>query len=100
MNVLSALAVLRAEAADPLQPTAFLTRAAEAVRAFGRDVSVFGPAPAAMARRAGRFRANLVLQAAHRVALQRLLAEWLPQLDSLPEVRRVRWAIDVDPLEL
>jgi primosomal protein N' (replication factor Y) len=96
----SALAVLRAEAADPFQPTAFLTRAGEAVRPFGREVSVFGPAPASMARRAGRFRAHLVLQATHRVALQRLLAEWLPQLDTLPEVRRVRWAIDVDPQEL
>ena len=96
----SALAVLRAEAADAQTPAAFLARAADAVRALGREVSVFGPAPASMARRAGRHRAQLVLQAAHRVALQRLLAEWLPQLDTLPEARRVRWAIDVDPLEL
>jgi primosomal protein N' (replication factor Y) len=53
-----------------------------------------------MARRAGRHRAQLVLRAQSRTALQRLLAEWVPALDALPEARRVRWAIDVDPIDI
>jgi len=32
--------------------------------------------------------------------LQRLLAGWLPAIGALPEARKVRWSIDVDPLEL
>jgi len=32
--------------------------------------------------------------------LQRLLARWLPVIEDLPEARRVRWSLDVDPLEL
>jgi len=32
--------------------------------------------------------------------LQRLLAAWLPAVEVLPEARKVRWSIDVDPLEL
>ena len=33
-------------------------------------------------------------------ALHRFLESWLPQLEQLPSARRVRWALDVDPLEL
>jgi primosomal protein N' (replication factor Y) len=32
--------------------------------------------------------------------LHRFLDHWLPQVETLPEARRVRWALDVDPLEL
>jgi primosomal protein N' (replication factor Y) len=96
----SALAVLRAEAADAHKPLAFLARAGASLEEIGERVDVLGPAPAAMARRAGRHRAQLVLRAQSRTALQRLLAAWVPKLDALPEARRVRWAIDVDPLEV
>jgi primosomal protein N' (replication factor Y) len=29
-----------------------------------------------------------------------LLARWLPAVEELPEARKVRWSLDVDPLEL
>ncbi|MET0988092.1 MAG: hypothetical protein ABW034_22065, partial [Steroidobacteraceae bacterium] len=33
--------------------------------------------------------------------LQRTLSAWLPRLEQLPNGRRrVKWSIDVDPLEL
>jgi primosomal protein N' len=32
--------------------------------------------------------------------LQRLLARWVPLLEAAPDARKVRWALDVDPLEL
>jgi primosomal protein N' (replication factor Y) len=40
------------------------------------------------------------LHAAAHGPLQRLLAQWLPKVDALPLARKVRWSIDVDPLEL
>ena len=43
---------------------------------------------------------QLLLEAEERSALHRLLATWLPLLETLPEARRVRWSIDVDPLEV
>lgn len=95
----SALAVLRAEAADAQKPFAFLERAGAALSGRGR-LRVLGPAPAAMPRRAGRHRAQLVLQADARAELQRALASWVPVLETLPDARRVRWSLDVDPLEL
>ncbi len=95
------LAVLRAEAARREAPLAFLERAREAAAALATaDVGVLGPATAPMERRAGLYRAQLLIEAPTHSPLQRLLARWLPAVEELPEARRVRWSIDVDPLEL
>jgi len=53
-----------------------------------------------MEKRAGRFRAQLLLQAAGRAALHRLLDRWLPLLEESKAGRRVRWSLDVDPGEM
>jgi len=95
------LALLRAEAVDEAAPRAFLD-AARAVlpAAVAAGLLVLGPVPAPMARRGGRQRAQLLLQAARRETLQRLLGPWLTALEQLPAGRRVRWSLDVDPIEL
>ena len=95
------IAVLRAEAARRELPLVFLERARElAAERTGPEVELLGPATAPMERRAGLYRAQLLLHAASHSPLQRLLARWLPAVEELPEARRVRWSIDVDPLEL
>ncbi|HEX6929980.1 MAG TPA: primosomal protein N' [Gammaproteobacteria bacterium] len=99
----ASLALLRAEAADSAAPRAFLEAARNLADALQKDrgaVSVLGPAPAPMERRAGRYRAQLLLRAAGRAQLQGLLADWVPQLEHLPEARKVRWSVDVDPADL
>ncbi|MND01198.1 Primosomal protein N' [compost metagenome] len=63
-------------------------------------MQVLGPVPAPMERLAGRFRAQLLLQASSRAALQQVLAAAVPGLDRLPEARKVRWSVDVDPADL
>jgi primosomal protein N' (replication factor Y) len=52
-----------------------------------------------MERRAGRFRAQLLLQSARRGDLQRLLSTLVLQLETDRRARRVRWSIDVDPAD-
>jgi primosomal protein N' (replication factor Y) len=95
------IAVLRAEATRREPPIAFLDRALGlAVALPHAGVELLGPAWAPMERRAGRFRAQVLAQAATHAPLQRLLAQWLPAVEALPDVRKVRWSIDVDPLEL
>jgi len=95
------IAVLRAEAARREVPLEFLDRARELAESLaGPDVEVLGPATAPMERRAGLFRAQLLLHAPSHSPLQRLLARWLPAVEELPEARKVRWSLDVDPLEL
>jgi primosomal protein N' (replication factor Y) len=53
-----------------------------------------------MAKRAGRWHAQLLIESADRAVLQRFLGDWLPRVEQLKSARRVRWALDVDPLEL
>jgi primosomal protein N' (replication factor Y) len=94
------LALLRAEAPRPEPATAFLEAAARELRAAaGPGLAVLGPVAAPMERRAGRFRAQLLLQATRRAPLHAALATALPRIDPLPEARRVRWSLDVDPLD-
>jgi primosomal protein N' (replication factor Y) len=95
------VAVLRAEAAQRETPTTFLDRARELAESLAtRDVEVLGPAAAPMERRAGHYRAQLLLHAPTHSPLQRLFARWVPAVEELPEARKVRWSLDVDPLEL
>jgi len=56
--------------------------------------------PAPMERLAGRWRAQLLLQSASRAVLQKALTRWVPTLDRLPAARKVRWSVDVDPVDL
>ena len=95
------VAVLRAEAAQREAPLAFLDRARELAESMlTAGVEVLGPAAAPMERRAGHYRAQLLLHAPTHSPLQRLFGRWLPTVEELPEARRVRWSLDVDPLEL
>jgi len=95
------IALLRAEAARRDAPLAFLEGARRLAEPLaGRDLEILGPATAPMERRAGMYRAQLLLHAPSHAPLQRLLARWLPSVEELPEARRVRWSLDVDPLEL
>jgi len=102
----SRLAAVRDSAKTAEAALAFLTearKAAEELRAHrggGREIRLLGPAPAAMAKRAGRYHAQLLVESTERAALHRFLDAWLPGLESLPSVRRVRWALDVDPIDI
>ncbi len=95
------LALLRAEATGRDLPLQFLQ---EAHRQAGRmemdGVTLWQPVPAPMERRAGRYRAQLLLQSASRGALHRLLDQLLPLLEESRSGRRVRWSLDVDPVDL
>jgi primosomal protein N' (replication factor Y) (superfamily II helicase) len=95
------LALLRAEAAQTTSAMKFLRAAHRVAQELNvRGVRLLGPAPAPMERRVGQYRAQLLLHADTHGPLQRLLEAWLPALEALPESKRVRWSIDVDPLEL
>jgi primosomal protein N' (replication factor Y) len=95
------MALLRAEATRRRAPSDFL-RDAQVLLSAGAPagVSVVGPAPAPMERRAGRYRAQLLLIATSRTKLHRLLDERLVQLHKLDGARSVRWTIDVDPNDM
>ena len=93
------LAAVRTSAKSAAAALKFLTEARRIARAPAR-VRLLGPVPAAMAKRAGRYHAQLLIESRERGALQRFLTRWIEEIEQLPSGRHVRWALDVDPLEL
>ena len=80
---------------------AFLEKALQLARTHAiPGVMLLGPVPAPMERRAGRFRAQLLLQSEQRAPLHHLLSSWAVQLEALKEGRRVRWSLDIDPVDM
>jgi len=95
----SRLAAVRDSAKSAAAALAFLSEARALARG-ARGVRLLGPVPAAMAKRAGRYHAQLLLESHERARLHGFLAEWLPRVEQLKSARAVRWSLDVDPLEL
>ena len=95
-------ALLRAEAVDPAAASAFLEQARDQANAdrLPSGIEIWGPVPSPMERRAGRYRAQLLVQARQRAELRGLLTVWVPVLSELKSARRVRWSIDVDPQDM
>jgi primosomal protein N' (replication factor Y) len=97
----SRLALLRSSAHRQNDALAFLDVARQWVESQRSEhVRVLGPVNAPMARRAGRYRAQLLLQSSDRKELHSILTGLRPALEKEPAARKVRWSIDVDPVEL
>jgi primosomal protein N' (replication factor Y) len=94
------LALLRAEAPTDAAVQEFLIEARQAFATDATSATIHGPLPAPMPRRAGKARAQLHVSAAQRPALQAALHAWTPQLHALKSARKVRWSLDVDPVDL
>lgn len=60
---------------------------------------LLGPIPASMERRAGKYRFQLLLQSQQRALITKALQQAQVKFDTLPEGRKVRWSIDVDPID-
>ena len=93
------LALLRAESPASSAPLQFL-KLARQLADSPENVTLFDPLPAPMERRAGRYRAQLLVQATERKPLHRFLDGWVRTLSETREARRVRWSLDVDPIDL
>ena len=98
----SHLALLRAEARTEDVAEAFLRAARDLAKGYpgSEDVMFYAPVPPSVARVAGFERRQMLIECGSRTVLQRLLAQFTPELPALKASHRgiVRWAIDVDPL--
>ncbi|HWG09989.1 MAG TPA: primosomal protein N' [Rhodanobacteraceae bacterium] len=93
------MVLLRVEAADRDSLDAFLDAARNAFPADDH-VRANDPMPAPMPLRAGRHRAQLLVESATRAPLRHALSVWWPRLQQLPQPRTLRWSLDVDPVDL
>ena len=94
------LVLLRCESVEAKAAQTFLQQAADSAKQVDiQNIDIFGPIPAPMERRAGRYRYQIMLQSKQRKPLHQFLSWWAPQLQQLASARKVRWSIDVDPYD-
>jgi primosomal protein N' (replication factor Y) len=91
--------LLRAEAHQRDAVDAFLSEALHALPDV-HTLQIAGPMPAPMPLRAGRQRGQLLIEAGTRRQLHAAVRPWSLQLAQLPSARKVRWSLDVDPIDL
>ena len=93
-------AMLRAEAPQLADAIAFLAsaRAWEGVERH-RNVILYDAVPMRLQRKASLERGQLLVESPSRPALQRFLTEWRSRLDSIKSPSRLRWHLEVDPIE-
>ena len=97
--------LLRAEANDPTLAENFLGLCRQIFLQIintndtNKKILVLGPIPANMERRAGKYRFQLLLQSQTRSLLTQTLQQGLTKCEQLPEGRKLKWSIDVDPID-
>lgn len=94
------IALLKAEANDFALVQRFLKFAADSAHAMNLKVMVYDPVRPQMERLKGMERGQLLMQASSRQPLQRLLKTLVANLRAHPLNAKIRWAVDVDPLEV
>ncbi len=92
-------AVMRMEATALEAVVEFSKRAKQIADTLASNVTVFQPVEANIQKIAGKTRYQIVVQANNRAAVQNFLRQWREALSESNE-RKVRWSIDVDPLDL
>ena len=93
-------AMLRAEAPEMADSIAFLKAAAELpVIAEHQSVMIYDAIPMKLSRLASLERGQLLAESASRPALQAFLPRWREAIEALKSPSRLRWHIEVDPLE-
>nr|WP_323133302.1 primosomal protein N' [Marinobacter sp. F3R08] len=92
-----AMAIFRAEADTMEKSLQVLDSIKPLTNSTG--IETWGPLPAMIARRADKYRAQLILNARNRKHLNNLLSGICQELDQRKRPPGVKWMIDVDPQE-
>lgn len=94
-------ALLRAEANNPDLPFDFLKAVANTAKTYNiNPIQILGPVTAPMEKRASLYRYQLLLQSTNRNILQQCLTQLLDDISNLKISKKIRWSLDVDPLDL
>lgn len=94
-------ALLRVQAADTNAPPLFFQAVSVLVQKLNTGhTQVLGPVSAPMARRAGLYRYQLLFQNTRRQELHVFLDALIPEIAKLKQAKKVRWSLDVDPVDL
>lgn len=94
--------LIRAEDHDNQQAPLFLQQLRNLLQASplaDDKLWLLGPVPALAPKRGGRWRWQIVLQHPSRLRLQHVVSGAMALVSTLPASRKVKWVLDVDPIE-
>jgi primosomal protein N' (replication factor Y) len=93
--------MLRAEAPEMAEAISFLAAGRVlAQQCSDGEVMIYDPVPMRLARRANYQRGQLMIESASRPALQAFLGHWRPALQGIKTSSKLRWHLEVDPVEV
>jgi len=97
----SHMVFLRTEAHNANDAKHFINDAAMQLNQLTNNkLLLFGPIPALIEKRSGRYRYQLIIQSQSRKALHTYLDRWLDKIESSKSAKKVRWSLDVDPQDM
>tara|TARA_B110000046_G_C12772284_1_gene305405 strand:- start:373 stop:663 length:291 start_codon:yes stop_codon:yes gene_type:complete len=92
---------LRAEAHSNNDAKMFIKDAAMQLNELtNKKLLIFGPIPALIEKRNGRYRYQLIIQSQNRKILHKYINVWLEKLESSKLGKKIRWSLDVDPQDM
>lgn len=94
-------ALVRAHSSQPQLPLQLLSEIQQSLCKLAiAEVQILGPVPAPMHRKKGNYRYQLLIQAKDRKPLHHVLSYSTILLEKSTLAKRLRWSLDVDPLEM
>ena len=64
------------------------------------DINIMGPVSAPMERKAGKYRGQLLLHCENRKSLHQQISLFIKKIERKKCTHRVKWSVDIDPIEL
>ena len=95
--------LIRVTATDKTNGLAFLQQLSDDLSLSdcqNAGVTLWGPAPSPMEKRANRYRSQLLMSASNRVVLHQFLSQAIGKLQVYKKSGNIRWSVDVDPLNM
>ncbi len=92
------MAIVRAEGPNINQVVEFLTDLVPVHKLSG--IQLLGPIPAPLERVAGKYRFQLHIQAQERSQLHPYLAQLVDYISTSKLAQKVRWSLDIDPIDM
>lgn len=96
----SFIVLIRAQSHRKKYTWSFLEEAKKILISQKPNFSILGPVSAPMEKKASHYRGQLLLQSEGRKSLNQTLKMFIDEIERKKFIRRVKWSIDVDPIEL
>jgi primosomal protein N' (replication factor Y) len=65
-----------------------------------RGINIIGPLPSLISKSKGNYRHHIYIQSSKKTFLNKVLKFLTVEFDKWPESKKVKWAFDIDPIDI